>query len=231
MKTDRYVHRMTEAEWHTSLDSYRMVHRCRCVIRSYPRKGHLFAVACCRRIWHLLPDERSRAAVEAAEAYAEGRASADQLRAAEKAAAAARDAAFRIKGKVGASAEWAAQFAASSNAWHAAKAASNFAYVAAGDGLQPGPEHAAQAHLLRCIFGPLPLRTVTIEPSWLSWSDSMVVRPAHAIYDSQAFDNLPARGAVLSDAGCRDGDLLGHCGSPWPHVRGCWVVDLLLDKQ
>ena len=26
-------------------------------------------------------------------------------------------------------------------------------------------------------------------------------------------------------------DVLAHCRSPWPHVCGCWVVDLLLDKE
>jgi hypothetical protein len=41
--------------------------------------------------------------------------------------------------------------------------------------------------------------------------------------------------AILADAleesGCTDADMLGHFRGPGPHVRGCWVVDLLLGKE
>src|SRR5262245_24000869 len=101
--------RMTEMDWVRSCDSFTMLRLCRKVIREQPRKGRLFAVACCDRIWHLLPDQRSRAAVEMAARYAEGLASEDQLRTAGNNAQAAHADAFRKQGKVGASAEWAAE--------------------------------------------------------------------------------------------------------------------------
>ena len=102
--------------------------------------------------------------MEVAELYAEGLASDEQLKAATEEAHAAHAVAFAVKGKTGACAEWAAEFAASASAWFAASRASNFAYVAAGDGLQPGPEHTAQSHILRCIFGSLPFRDVAFYP-------------------------------------------------------------------
>ena len=36
---------------------------------------------------------------------------------------------------------------------------------------------------------------------------------------------------ALMDAGCDNEEILAHCRSAGPHVRGCWVVDLLLQKE
>jgi hypothetical protein len=96
---------------------------------------------------------------------------------------------------------------------------------------------AAQASLMRCIFGN-PFRPLSLDPAVLAWNDATVARLAQAAYDerdmpSGLLDN--ARLAVLADAleeaGCQDQDILGHCRSGGEHVRGCWVVDLLLGKS
>lgn len=223
---------MTEAEWEVCTNSYPMLRPCRKIIRYNPRKGRLFAVACCYRIRHLLTDQRSRAAVQVAEEYAEGLASQDQLRVAEEGARAANSQAFRRKERVGASGEWAAEFAAASDSWFAASRSSNFAYVAAGDPVsEPGPEKSAQADLARCIFGPLPFRPVTITPVVLDWNDATVPRIAQAFYDGRRFEDMPILADALEDAGCHDADIFDHCRRPGPHVRGCWILDLLLGKE
>jgi hypothetical protein len=36
---------------------------------------------------------------------------------------------------------------------------------------------------------------------------------------------------ALQDAGCDDEQILSHCRSDGPHVKGCWVVDLILGKS
>src|SRR4051794_20622958 len=70
------------------------------------RKLRLLAVACCRHIWHLLTDERSRTVVEAAERYADGDINFDELRS--KADEAWSGASF-VMGRAGAAIEAAAE--------------------------------------------------------------------------------------------------------------------------
>jgi hypothetical protein len=99
------------------------------------------------------------------------------------------------------------------------------------------PERAAQAVLCRDIFGSLSFRPVTIAPPVLAWSDGTVRRIAEGIYEERllpagTLDNtrLAILADALLDAGCDDEDLIQHCRSAGPHVRGCWAVDLILGK-
>jgi len=80
------------------------------------------------------------------------------------------------------------------------------------------------AHLIREIFGN-PFRPVAVDPGWLT---PKVVTLAHTIYDKRAFDRLPVLADALEDAGCHETDIFDHCRRPGVHVRGCWVVDLVL---
>jgi hypothetical protein len=83
---------------------------------------------------------------------------------------------------------------------------------------------------LRDIFGN-PFRPAHIDPECLAWNGSTVLKLAQAIYDDRTFDRLPILADALEDAGCTNTDILEHCRGPGPHVRGCWVVDLLTGKS
>src|SRR5262245_40917644 len=61
---------MTEAEWLACTDPVPMLDSLR--KKGIDRKLQLFAVACCRRIFGMLKDKRSRKAVEAAARHADG---------------------------------------------------------------------------------------------------------------------------------------------------------------
>jgi hypothetical protein len=76
-----------------------------------------------------------------------------------------------------------------------------------------------------------PFRPVAIAPSCLTWNDGTIRKMAQAIDDERAFDRLPILADALEDVGYTNTDLLTHCRQPGPHVRGCWVVDLILGKE
>jgi hypothetical protein len=96
---------------------------------------------------------------------------------------------------------------------------------------QDSVERAAQAALLRDVYGN-PFRPVSSLPAYiLAWNDRTVPRISEGIYEERAFDRLPVLHDALLDAGCEDEALLAHCRSEGPHVRGCWAVDLMLGKH
>jgi hypothetical protein len=90
-------------------------------------------------------------------------------------------------------------------------------------------ERAAQTSVLRDIVGN-PFHRVAVEATWLSWHGGAVPKLAQAIYDGRVFGRMPALADALEGAGCADPDILEHCRTGGEHVRGCWVVDLLLEK-
>jgi hypothetical protein len=63
------------------------------------------------------------------------------------------------------------------------------------------------------------------------WLTPTVLNIAQAAYDSSDFGNLPILADALEDVGCDEEELLKHLRGGTRHVRGCWVLDLLLGKQ
>jgi len=229
---------MTEAEWLACKDLELML---RFLLgKGGERRLRLFACACCRRIWDLLEDERSRKAVEASERFGDGLVDARCLR---RAGDMAREA-------------WEAWQACSPNSdtttlRRAAASAifvcvpafgketrrmiprlallGGFAEIAAELGSPPSPPE-----ILRDLYAN-PFRPVSLDPAW---GTSTVVSLAQAAYETRILpagildpDRLAILADALEDAGCDNEDILSHLRGQGPHVRGCWVVDLLLGKE
>jgi hypothetical protein len=80
--------------------------------------------------------------------------------------------------------------------------------------------------LIRDIFGN-PFRPVVFDPTWRTPSVSNV---ALAIYEERRFADMPILADALEEAGCTNVDVLDHCRGGGEHTRGCWLVDLVLER-
>jgi hypothetical protein len=216
---------MTEVEWLASIDPEPMLSFL--AIDKLERKLRLFAVACCRSIWTAMPDDFSRQAVEAVEQFADGMIGLREL-----------DIAWiRLQRSKGSEtrASQAARVATDRGGWATAREVSQALASQAGSTAWDESQRMAavlseqrkQVCLVYDIFGD-PFDPVTVEPAWRTWT---VTTLAQAIYDARAFDRLPILADALEDAGCTNADILNHCRQPGKHVRGCWVVDLVLGKS
>src|SRR5262245_8042524 len=229
---------MTEAEWLACTDPTPMLDFLKASGKLTDRKARLLVVAVCRRMWHLLTDERTRRAVEVAERFADGLANRKELEAAwHLALVASHDgdqegqASFQKEGSI-----YCALVAAGGWSLPTDSACRPFVLdqVAKMASCFEQTERALQC-AVSDIFGSLPFRPVALDNSWLT---PTVLRLAWAAYEGRCLPACtldPARLAVLSDAledaGCTDEQVVAHLREPSPHVRGCWVIDLLLGKE
>jgi hypothetical protein len=74
----------------------------------------------------------------------------------------------------------------------------------------------------------IPPSPVAVDPAWLQWNGGTVSAIARRIYDERAFHDLPILADALEEAGCTNPAILDHCHQSGEHVRGCWVVDMIL---
>jgi hypothetical protein len=232
---------MTEEQWVATSDPQAMLQHMRG--HGSDRKFRLFACACCRRIWDLFPDPANRHLVAVVEDHPDGNyrhnffgeAPAQGVAPAPALQAAALASSARERESGDKTAYWAAKYLG--RGFYKMSAAESAVSVAlrASASLGAAPEQQSlerrhQADLIRCIFGGR-WRPAALDPGWLAWNDSTARRIAEGIYDERAFDRLPILADALEDAGCNDAVLLTHLRGPGPHVRGCWAVDLILDKE
>jgi hypothetical protein len=221
---------MTEAEWLACADPAPMLGFLRG--KASERELRLFAVACCRRLGPLLQDARITSALDVAERHADGAATQADLGAALRGAAQAQRAQRRkallfayaaVMDACGPGGLGAAEKAA----WAEAAAADSRASRGAGLRRTRPDLYASLAALLREVIGN-PFRPAAVDRSWVT---PAVARLARRISDGRAFGRLPALAGALEKAGCTDADILSHCRQPGPHVRGCWVVELILRRS
>lgn len=205
---------MTEGEWLASEEPLAMLAFLR-YKQASARKYRLYACAAVRRFWHQLDDERSRNAVEVAERFADGKVTRRQLAESET-----RSDALHVSG-----------------GGMARKTLHRSARHAAND-VSSTREGGQLTSMLRCVFRHLSRPPLVVDPAWLSWDGGVAVRLARGVYDERQLppgtldpDRLLVLSDALQEAGCEDGEILTHLRGPGPHIRGCWVIDLLLGKE
>ncbi len=210
----------TEREWLDSLNAGQLIAFLLSNRMVTYRKGRLFAIACCRAIPNIATDVELFRALEASETLAD-----EPHRNKEFAPL------FEKIQRSGSfdNTTFAVRY---TNDLVPGKAMFMTWYPALLASAQPGEQFRERIQLpfVRDVFGN-PFQKVRIDSVWLAWNDATVPRIAQAIYDERAFDRLPILADALEDAGCDNADLLAHCRGDGPHVRGCWVVDLLLGKS
>jgi hypothetical protein len=244
---------VTESDWFLCADPHAMLVFLHATERLSERKGRLFSVACCDRIWQHL-EEPSRRAVRVIERFAEGRANEQERATAQVQATAvsarlasatfgthdapippeayAAAAVLNLTASREEEATWFpfGQFIAEQVAgyvllaeWQALSEAEVERVRLDGE----DPPRRSLSLLLRDIIGN-PIRPATLETCWLR---PEVVSLAHDIEAKRNFERIGELAEILEKAGCTNNDILEHCRGPGPHVRGCWVLDLILEKE
>jgi hypothetical protein len=230
------------------------------------RKDRLFLVACCRSVWPLLVHPESRNAVGVAERHADGEASWEELEAAREKLQVARGNLENDSEHLALDAVYVASYVwqglhlrpicilqqptreapprGSHLSWQGLDIETGgltawFAGVsAATDDAVREKAGAAQAALLRCLFGnpfrPLP----PVDPALLAWNNGAVKRLAEAAYEHRSLPEgaldvacLAVLADALEEAGVTDEAILRHCRAQGAlHVRGCFVIDWLTGR-
>ncbi|MDB5310243.1 MAG: hypothetical protein JWO38_4445 [Gemmataceae bacterium] len=201
---------MTEAEWLACTDPEPMLALLR--DKASRRKWRLIAWTCAELVRSLLPTERWARLLDLAGRLADGAATNEERAQAVHAAGRATDRATAVVAYA---------------TYKDASPANAIGALANVKAVNPICDYYL-AGAIRCIFGPLPFRPVSPGPSWLT---SPVVALAEGISADRAYDRLPLLADALQEAGCENDDILAHCREPGAHVRGCWVVDLVLGKE
>jgi hypothetical protein len=217
---------MIESEWFTTENTKAMIDAVADKITA--RKFRLFMVAWCRRDWDRIQFPIVKEAVQLAERFADGNASKKNLEA--------------MFDRVRRAPIWGWDHVRTvvwPDSRQMAESAEQFCRQVGGWHIEPQPFDPARHELfrqtlrlrndmLRDIIGN-PYRPAFFSPSWRT---DTAVTLAQQMYESRDFGAMPILADALQDAGCDNEDILNHCRDMTAtHVRGCWVVDLVLGKN
>ena len=215
---------MTEEEWQNSTNPQRMLDFL--YGSDLGRKASLFFCACCRQLWFLLSDERSRAVVELVERVVDDIVEERELKRSwfplvNAAVAAVSAHEERTPQESAASiAVWTTDSRFPSYGWD------HFGLL--------GMDDTKLVSLVREIAGN-PFHPVAIDPDSKTHT---VLSLAQLVYDNRVLpagilepERLTILADALEDARCDNSDILDHLRGPGPHVRGCWAVDSILGKE
>ncbi len=222
---------MTESQWDVCDDVLQLLQHEQ--VYKQRRKMRLFGSACCRQLDQWLSDERLLKALDATERYADGLIKEGALRKWERGADQARDEIKHPPGQTFFSPEW-----ITCHAVCCASTSDRYAGwgMVAQQILKNERTFGTEFHkalrirllaLLHDIFGN-PFRPVAFSAEWRT---DTAVSLARGMYESRDFSAMPILADALQDADCDNDDVLNHCREAnQVHVRGCWVVDLVLGK-
>jgi hypothetical protein len=220
---------MTEAEWLGTGEPAELIDQ---LAGATPRKRRLFCVACCQRV--ITPSHAPvlRNALAVAEEFADANASRSALLSAGRQVRVHRRQSVQGRGSYSLSdlSPEAEAVGALCKPGSGCDPHTILAWISQFKGMgseADRKEQVAQRVLLRDVFGN-PFRPVSFSPEWRT---DTVLALARQIYESRDSDVMPILADALQDAGCGIADILDHCGGTKLHVRGCWVVDLVLGKE
>jgi hypothetical protein len=200
---------VNERQWFTVVDAPSML--AWASERASERKLRLFAIACCGRLAHQFDARFVAALIEAAKL-------ADETP--PKPRRAGRGARGHDRDLLHALAEPQGRYAA-------LFASERAVAVAEARGMG-WAERAFQASCLIDLMGN-PFRKVRFDAKWRT---ETAVALAQQFYERGEAASLPILADALEEAGCDEPAVLAHARDiHQPHVRGCWVVDLVLGKE
>jgi hypothetical protein len=227
---------MTESEWFACSDVRFMLEHLE--DRVSERKARLFGAAACQLLWQGKDHEPFSSTVQLIEAAADAPAQKKNLKSARASLRELMERGFtsdeRLVGKALWQAAWISETLRLPRWLLAATVADTVVAAVMPTGMTTAEAKVRARKQLVSLFCDLvgnPFSPGGVDPAWAASNMSTVQRLAQAIYDDRAFDRLPILADALEDAGCTNQEILAHCRSGGDHVRGCWVVDLLLAKE